>query len=33
MSIFHPLEVEGRGTEIQFQVGENLSYLIYRFKG
>ena len=28
---FHPLEVVGRGSETQLQVGENLKYLIYRF--
>ena len=32
MSNFHPLEVVGRGSEPQLQVGENLSYLIQRFK-
>ena len=25
---FHPLEVVGRGSETQLQVGENLNYLI-----
>ena len=30
---FHPLEVVGRGSETQLQVGENLGYLILRFKG
>ena len=25
MSNFHPLEVVGRGSETQFQVGENLN--------
>ena len=33
MKIFHSLEVVGRGSETQLQVGENLNYLIYRFKG
>ena len=33
MSNFHPLEVVDRGSETQLQVGENLSYLIQRFKG
>ena len=28
MSNFHPLEVVGRGSETQLQVGENLNYLI-----
>ena len=28
MSNFHPLEVEGRGSDTQLQVGENLNYLI-----
>ena len=31
MSNFHPLEVVGRGSETQLQVGENLDYLILRF--
>ena len=30
---FHPLEVVGRGSETQLQVGENLNFIIYRFKG
>ena len=25
---FHPIEVVGRGSETQLQVGENLNYLI-----
>ena len=33
MSNFRPLEVEGRGSETQLQVSENLNYLIRRFKG
>ena len=32
MGHFHPLEVVGRGGETQLQVGEDLSYLIQRFK-
>ena len=28
MSNFHPLEVVGRGSETQLQVGENLGYII-----
>ena len=28
MKIFRPLEVVGRGSETQLQVGENLNYLI-----
>ena len=31
MSNFHPLEVVGRGSETQLQVGENLNYLIQLF--
>ena len=31
MSNFHPLEVVGRASETQLQVGENLNYLIQRF--
>ena len=31
-SDFHPLEVVARGSEPQFQVGENCNYLISRFK-
>ena len=30
---FLPLEVVGRVSETQLQVGENLNYLILRFKG
>ena len=33
MSNFHPLEVVGRGSETQLQVGENLNSIIQRFKG
>ena len=33
MSNFHPLEVVGRGSETQLQVGENLNYLIIHLKG
>ena len=29
MSIFYPLEVVGRGSETQLQVGANCNYLIY----
>ena len=32
MSNFHPLEVVGRGSETQLQVGENLNYLIDHFR-
>ena len=32
MSNFRPLEVVGRGSETQSQVGENLNYLIKHFK-
>ena len=28
ISNFHPFEVVGRGSETQFQVGENLNYLL-----
>ena len=28
MGNFHPLDVVGRGSETQLQVGENLNYLI-----
>ena len=28
MSHFHPLEVVGRGSETQLQVGDNLNYLV-----
>ena len=31
ISNYHPLEVVGRGSETQLQVGENLNYLIKRF--
>ena len=31
MSSFHPLEVVGRGSDTQFEVGENLNYLILCF--
>ena len=31
MNKFHPLEVVGRGSETQLQVGENLNYLMERF--
>ena len=31
--IFHPLDVVGRGSETQRQVGENLNYSIWRFNG
>ena len=27
---FHPLEFEGRGTETQLQVGENVQILIFK---
>ena len=33
MGNFYPLEVLARGSETQLQMGENLYYLIYRFKG
>ena len=33
MNNFHPFEVVGRGSETQLQLVENLSYLLYRFKG
>ena len=33
MRKFHPLEVVGSRSETQPQVGKNLNYLIYRFKG
>ena len=29
---FRPLEVVGRGSETQLQIGKNLNYLILRFK-
>ena len=32
MTDLHPLEVVARGSETQLQVGENLNYLIQRFK-
>ena len=28
ISFFHPLEVVGRGSETQLQVGKNLNFLI-----
>ena len=33
MSNFHPLEVMVRGSETQLKVGENLYFIIQRFKG
>ena len=33
MSNFPPLEVVGRGSETQLEVGENFTYLIQRYKG
>ena len=33
MSNYHLLEVVGRDSETQLQVGENLNYIIYRLKG
>ena len=33
MSYFHPLEVVGRGSETQLQVGENLNKNSQRSKG
>ena len=33
MRNFHPLEVVGRGSKTQLQVGGNLKYLFLRFKG
>ena len=30
--IFHPLEVVGRGSETQPQVGENINYITVRAK-
>ena len=33
MSNFHPLEVVGRGSETQLQVGENFNKITYRVKG
>ena len=33
MSNFQPLEVVGRGSETQLQVGENLNYLMQQDKG
>ena len=30
---FHPLEVVGRGSETQLQVGENLNKIPWRVKG
>ena len=32
MSYFHPLEVVGRGSKTQIQVGENLNKLNYQDK-
>ena len=32
LSNFHPLEVVGRGREIQLQVGKRLNIIIYSFK-
>ena len=32
MRNFHPLEVVGRGSKTQLQVGGNLKYLFLRFK-
>ena len=32
MNNFHALAVVGRGSETQLQVGENLNYIIWRFK-
>ena len=32
MSNFHPLEVVGRGSDTQLQVGENLNNLFWNFK-
>ena len=31
MSNLHPLEVVGRGSETQLQIGEDFNYLIGRF--
>ena len=33
ISNFQPLKVVGRGSETQLQMGENLNYLTWRFKG
>ena len=33
MNNFLPLKVVDRGSETQLLVGENLNYIIYRFKG
>ena len=33
MSNFYPLEIVGRGSETQLQVGENLNDLLKSFKG
>ena len=33
MSNFHPYEVVDRASETQLHKGENLNYLIQRFKG
>ena len=33
LSNFHLLEVVGRGSETRLQMGENLNYWIYLYKG
>ena len=33
MSSFHPLEVVGRGSETQIQVGENLKNISWHVQG
>ena len=33
ISTLQPLEVVGRGSKTQFQVGKNVNYLIYHDKG
>ena len=33
MSNYHPLQVVGRGSQTQLQVGENLNFIIQRLKG
>ena len=33
MSNFHPLEVVGRGSETQLQVGDNLKQMTWQAKG
>ena len=33
MSNFHPLEVVGRGSETQLEVGEKLNSITWHFKG